>query len=273
MTNKIAIFSPSHYCNSQCWMCTDLWTSIDNYVEPDFDYICDELRNLKQQGVTSLHISGGEPTMWKRFDDFLKYVKKLQFESIAIYTNGRTLTKRKIKSCLDNGVSLFLISLHAASSQDGDEIANAPGSFRQTLNGLKTLSNMKKEYDFEVSISCVPSMFTEDRVFEIAKLAAEFSIDNFHISYPVNTSFVTPIQKMFFPDLKKIKPQLPVIFEYLLARNIHIVMNEIPPAIIDPIRNTTAQPIQTGKKGYSSVFIQPMDASQKTAIFHWILQK
>jgi MoaA/NifB/PqqE/SkfB family radical SAM enzyme len=234
MSNKIAIFSPSHYCNSQCWMCTDLWTSIENYVEPNFEYICNEAKKLKDNGVTSLHISGGEPTVWKRFDDFLTFAYQLNFKSIAVYSNGRTLTKRKIQHCLDNGVTLFLISLHAATAEKGDEIANAPRSFEQTLKGLDSLSQFKKDYSFEISISCVPSMLTEHEVFDMVKLAAKFPIDNFHISYPVNTSFSNPIQKILFPDLKVIKNQLPEIFEYLLKRNIHPVINEIPPCYYKP---------------------------------------
>lgn len=234
MSNKIAIFSPSHYCNSQCWMCTDLWTSIENYIEPDFEYICSEVVKLKNEGVTSLHISGGEPTVWKKFDDFLIFVNELNFKRIAVYSNGRTLTRRKVQHCLENGVSLFLISLHAATPEKGDEIANAPRSFSQTLKGLECLAEFKNKYSFELSISCVPSMLTENEVFDMAKLAATYPIDNFHLSYPVNTSFSNPIQKLLFPDLKIIKKQFSDIFQFLLSHNIHPVINEIPPCYYKP---------------------------------------
>lgn len=229
MKNKIAIFSPSHYCNSQCWMCTDLWTPIKKYLQPDFENICKDVLQLRDDGVNSIHISGGEPTVWKRFDDFISFISTLGFSSIAVYTNGRTLTKRKIEHCLENGVNLFLVSLHAADSLKGDLIANAPNSFKQTLNGLENLSYFKDKYSFEISISCVPCKLTETEIFDMVKLACNYNIDNFQLTYPVNTSLSNPIKNGIFPDLKVISPQLPVILSFLEERKVNTIINEIPP--------------------------------------------
>lgn len=234
MKNKIAIFSPSHYCNSQCWMCTDLWVSIKKYIEPDFNAICKDIENLKNEGITALHISGGEPTVWKRFDEFISFVSTVGFSSIAVYTNGRTLTKRKIEHCLKNGVSLFLISLHAADVVKGDEIAKAPNSFNQTIKGLENLSYFKDKFSFEISISCVPSKLTEEEVYEMALLASKFNIDNFQITYPVNTSLTNLIKEDLFPDMKVMAPQFVQTLQFLLERNINPTINEVPPCYYKP---------------------------------------
>lgn len=237
MSNKIAIFSPSHYCNSQCWMCTDLWTSIDKYIEPNFDILCKDVENLKREGVTSLHISGGEPTVWKKFDDFISFVATIGFSNIAIYSNGRTLTKRKIEHCLNNGVNLFLISLHAADETKGDDIAKAPNSFNQTLKGLENLSSFKSKFSFEISISCVPSKLTETEVLKMALLASKFNIDNFQLTYPVNTSLTNLINDDLFPDLKIMEKQFTSLFKLLLEKNINPAINEIPPCYYKPFAN------------------------------------
>jgi sulfatase maturation enzyme AslB (radical SAM superfamily) len=74
-------------CNFKCTHCVD-WDMLntkDKYKEQELK---DSLKLMQERGLRSvILIGGGEPTLYPRFADFVRYLKELQLQ-VAIVSNG-----------------------------------------------------------------------------------------------------------------------------------------------------------------------------------------
>ncbi|MFT4304436.1 MAG: radical SAM protein [Candidatus Woesearchaeota archaeon] len=135
-------------CNNCCVGCS---TPSENYNSLSTKKILLELKKCKRQGYKEVHFFGGEITLRKDFFKLITFSKKL-FDSVAITSNGRmfhyNLFVQKIAK-LD--ISLINISLHGHDAKTHELWTKTPGSFEQTVNGIKNLI----KNNVNVNINCV----------------------------------------------------------------------------------------------------------------------
>lgn len=147
-TNKpeFIILDITHRCNLECNIC-----EIRN-DKPIKELATDEVKDLIQQSiewvVKEFVLSGGEPFVRDDIFEILDFVKGENYR-IGILTNGILLTEEFIKKLLPylvfNTLSLS-ISLDALTPEIHDDIRGCKGCFEKTFNGLKLLSEFKKQY-------------------------------------------------------------------------------------------------------------------------------
>jgi len=88
----------SNICNYSCWYCfpgcnegTHPWPKYKTFVE-NLDHLIDYYKKHKNKKTIYIHIIGGEPTLWREFGDFVKYLKEQHKCIVSVSTNGsRTL--------------------------------------------------------------------------------------------------------------------------------------------------------------------------------------
>ena len=106
---KVAKVKPTNNCQSRCITCNYWKEKFEN--ELNFDKWIEVLDQIKASGVSELMITGGEPTLFKRLDEIIKYAKSLNFETVSITTNSLSLNERRIDLLIDAGINEFVLSL------------------------------------------------------------------------------------------------------------------------------------------------------------------
>ncbi|MBW2044493.1 MAG: radical SAM protein [Deltaproteobacteria bacterium] len=142
-------------CNNSCLMCTNP----DEFWEMDGCYFSltylseriERFRNGTEEFLDnfrdSFSISGGEPTLASHLSEVIKKINSL-FPGIRIVclTNGRMFSYADyVRQTLRLNANLeFAVSLHGHNAGVHDKITQTPGSFTQTVTGLKNIFRFKR---------------------------------------------------------------------------------------------------------------------------------
>lgn len=98
----------------------------------------DKLHDL---GIPHIVFTGGEPTLRADLVDLVEHVQKKGLVS-GLVTNGRKLKdKSYLRSLIDVGLDHIQITLESHNPRIHDTITGTPGSFSETLEGLKNAIN------------------------------------------------------------------------------------------------------------------------------------
>lgn len=141
-------------CNLRCNFCFE---KCAGYTANDrIDYV-----NLKrivdfcnEANVKYLFLTGGEPLMYPRLIDILKYIKEKQYSmSIAIATNGTLLKDFEFcRRLADYGVSYIDISMKGKNAQEWLKTTGYDGSMNQ-LQAIRNLSALPVEFTCSMVIT------------------------------------------------------------------------------------------------------------------------
>ena len=144
-----------HRCNSHCVMCTNM----DSFIRAtdrqyDLEAQLDKLRRFAATRDTKVYarngektdyvlFTGGEPTLHPDFLrlmlEFRKALPRLPF---CLLTNGRTLAypyfARRLLTAVGAPFSVA-IAVHGHDAKTHDAVTRSPGSFAQTIAGLRNV--------------------------------------------------------------------------------------------------------------------------------------
>ncbi len=142
----------SFQCNNFCRFCIqgDKRKKFIDKNEEEVKNILKKERNLCE-GVV---FTGGEPTLQKNLIDYVKYAKKIDYKIIQIQTNGRMFAYEKY--CLElikAGANFFSPAIHGSTAEIHDYLTRAPGSFNETLQGIKNLKKFKQNITTQTVIT------------------------------------------------------------------------------------------------------------------------
>jgi MoaA/NifB/PqqE/SkfB family radical SAM enzyme len=129
------VLNVSYRCNNRCVFC-----SVDQRARVDGDLAAQRqaITEAAGRGVRLLDLDGGEPTLYPHLAELVDLARRLGLERIAVTTNGRMLAYPGRAAALrEAGVTDLLISLHGPDATVQDALTRSPGSFEQTLAGLR----------------------------------------------------------------------------------------------------------------------------------------
>lgn len=143
-------------CNNRCLMCSQpplRRDDIDELFEKNLGIIDSAPSELKDIGIT-----GGEPTLLgdKLFELIEKIQQKLPYIQIHILSNGRVFKDKNYTKKLawtGKGQLLLGIPLHSDYLHDHDYIAQAKGSYNDTLKGLYNLAESGIRIELRIVIN------------------------------------------------------------------------------------------------------------------------
>lgn len=146
--NKSANISPyvyvGYYCNNNCIFCSEADEYLDNLKEKTLAEIKQEIKKIRKY-YDFINIMGREPTIRSDILDILKFARSLKFRQVGMTTNGRLLSIPSFaKSILATGINQIGISLAGATAATHDKQTQVPGSFAQTIAGIKNVLKYKK---------------------------------------------------------------------------------------------------------------------------------
>ena len=181
-TQKV-IINLTYRCNNHCLFC-----AVGNRIQEDlpFEYICEVLEKYREQGVELVDFDGGEPTVHEHLVDIVKHAAKQGYRTISMTTNARRLAYPDFsRRVLNAGLTNVLVSLHGPNSKVHEGITGVPGSFRETMDGLRNLLAYRSER-VSVGVNTTLSVQNYELLERLVEILHPMGVDR------LNIQFLTP---------------------------------------------------------------------------------
>lgn len=180
-------FTITNACNLRCRMCGQwsekgyMYNKSNNLVSllelTDWKHLLDEVAT---HDIKSILIRGGEPFLFPKIMDLLKYINKKGIK-ISIDTNG-TLLNKYAAELIEMG------NIHLTISLDGpqeihDKVRGVPGCFKKIKNNVTLLNELEKHSDQKISksICCTISKYSYKGLAEMPDIARSMAISTISI--------------------------------------------------------------------------------------------
>ena len=213
-------------CNNNCLFCLDGWRT-DRFHKKK-EEILKKIEIAQKEGYSKLILSGGEPTIHPNIVDFVAFGKKIGFTKIQIITNGRMFANKKFTNNIAKaGLDEVTFSLHGFNSKMHDSLTNVPGSFKQTIIGIKNVFNTSKKIIVNTD-TCV----TKSNYKYLPKII-EFIVEKIGIN-EVNLMFMLPYGNAWTNHDKILceyndsAPYVHKIIDYCNSNNVHLWLSRFP---------------------------------------------
>ena len=199
---------------------------------PREEHIRNVIDNVKE-GET-LGLTGGEPTIRKEFFRILKYAwdKNPQI-NLFIVSNGRMFyyrefVERMFKMGLEN--LKIGIALYGHKKETHDAITRIPGSFEQTIKGVKNLIDFKIPVELRVIVSRINYNYMEDIAkYVLRDLKGVFRVVFINMKYTGN-AYIN--RKALFVKYKDVVPYAERAADVLLKNDVDVKLFHFPLCII-----------------------------------------
>lgn len=194
------------HCNNWCAFCVQ-GDKRKKFPPKDMEGIERDLKDGRKRGATGVVLTGGEPTLHKDFLDTLRLAKKLGYGTIQVQTNGRRFCYPDFcKEAVKAGATEVSPALHGSTAALHEFLTGAPGSFVQTVAGIK---NLKKLGVFVLTNSVVTRSNFRD-LPDLARLFVKLGVDQFQFAFvhivgraAENSSWLVPRKALIEPWVKK----------------------------------------------------------------------
>jgi MoaA/NifB/PqqE/SkfB family radical SAM enzyme len=134
----------------------------------------------RRSGATGVVFTGGEPTLHVDLRGLVRHARELGYKDIQIQTNGRTLCyPGLVKELVKAGVSEFSPALHGSRPELHDFLTGAPGSFLQTVAGMRNVKKIKASLITNTVITKVNYRDLPD----LARLFVSLGVDQFQFAF------------------------------------------------------------------------------------------
>lgn len=125
-------------CNNRCVFCAqgEKRARCKSLTLPE---LLTRLRAAREHS-DSLVLTGGEPTLHRRIVELVRAARALGYRSIQLQTNGRLLSYPQVLGRLvEAGLTEVSPSLHGPDAETHDALTRAPGSFRDSVAGIRNV--------------------------------------------------------------------------------------------------------------------------------------
>ena len=181
-----------------------------------FEKIC---RNIKKLNGSYICLSGGEPTMVKNVDDYIKIAKKYGLTT-RINSNGWNITEENLENWLNNGLDQIVLSIYGLDEKSVIETRGNRLIYDKSMNAVRIIKKLKDKYRFIFILQTIIMKENYQQMPEILEYAIDNKANLFWPSYledainldeirlseeQINDFKVNVIPKMKYVISKKIK--------------------------------------------------------------------
>jgi len=109
-----------------------------DYKPRDTREITADIAGGRRAGYERIEFTGGEPALRRDLLLLVVCAAKLGYKEIAVSTNARAFNSPEfLKSLADRGLNRITTTLYSSGAGTHDRITRVPGSFGQTVKGIK----------------------------------------------------------------------------------------------------------------------------------------
>jgi MoaA/NifB/PqqE/SkfB family radical SAM enzyme len=146
-------------CNQECIICSNP----ENGKEIDFNEAKKSIDDLKRSGHSDVILTGGDPTLYKKLPELIKYAVKNRIHP-RIITNGQKISDMKY---LQKLIKVGLKDLHLSIYSNINSIQYKLSQKKDSLANIKkTLDNTLKT-DIHVNVNIVINKYNSDHLSKI----------------------------------------------------------------------------------------------------------
>ena len=158
-------------CNFKCPYCRGLKNPEDIPMKSALFV----LNQWISEGLKNVRFSGGEPTLYQRLDDLVRFCVFRKLKRIAVSTNGYSDPElyRYLYRC---GVNDFSISLDACCSMDAKKMSGGVDCADKVLDNIKMLSKLTY-----VSVGVVLTDENMTQAVDVIKLADSLGVSDIRV--------------------------------------------------------------------------------------------
>lgn len=220
-------------CNLRCYFCYFRDKIKDNF-HPEHNFMniekAKKIMNILrfEYGNNAVDIQGGEPTIYPKIYELVKYCNKIGLKPTLI-TNGIVLEdEEKVKKFKEAGINDFLFSLHSLG-EDYDRIVGVKGAH---IKQKKALDNLKK-YNIPIRFNCTLTKEAVKNLLDISKIAINYNVKivNFITFNPFGNQEERNIKDV--PKYSEIKKNLQKAIDLLEAYDIEVNVRYFPLCMLD----------------------------------------
>ena len=180
-------------CNNNCLFC------LENRNRKPMEYtLSDFIRASKK--YKRVQFSVGEPTTNPKLVQYIEMAKTAGFEKMELETNGRMLSLSGYAQKLaEGGVKKFRLSIHGSRPEIHDALTRTPGSFNQSMEGLKNLAKLKPGVEITVVMTVLKQNYKN--LPDAVELFSKNGADHIALNVFNAVGAAKPMAKALFPKL------------------------------------------------------------------------
>lgn len=223
-------------CNNNCLFCLD-----KDYLPREhlaFDVIVQQLQAARAGGASRVVLSGGEPTM---HPDFLKIVTTavgLGFSWVQCVSNGRRFAYPTFaEAALAAGISEVTISVHGHDAALHDSLTSVPGSFAQSLRGIRNLVGR-----CVLSVDLVLTRALMPRLRTALELLVSLGVREFDLLYPVPFGSAWRNREQQFWRPEEFAAVLADVLRWGQGEGLTLWTNRVPPPALEGLEELIQDP-------------------------------
>lgn len=186
-----------------------------------------EILKSYHTGCKAIVVTGGEPTIRSDFGEIIKYIKSLGI-LVSVQSNGRRFSDKMFVEETAKYIDVCVIALHGSTEFIHDRITQVPGSFRETVEGIRNL----KAKNIKIFGKIVLSKLNYADLLNIVKLFAELDILNINIAFPHACENVLAHYDEVVPRYDVIQEHIESCIQYSESMNINLDLETILPCAL-----------------------------------------
>ena len=216
----------SYDCNNHCTFCLD--SDAHNGTMRSTADIKVQIVEGRKRGAERLILSGGEPTMYPNFLDFVLLGKRAGYPKVQTVTNGRMFKYPEfLETAARNGLDEITFSLHGHTAKLHDALVGTPGAFEDETAGLKAALASGR---FIINIDIVINKQNVRHLPEMLETFIGWGVKEFDLLHiiPFGNAWSDARDHLFY-DLDGNLEHLQKAFAYARRPDVHIWLNRFPP--------------------------------------------
>jgi len=177
---------PSLQCTARCVHCERRREFYDKRKGPPLtiDHYRSIIAEARSLGAASLHLSGGEPTLYRHLAELVSEGSRAGMFTI-LNTNGSLLTRDSAKELLEAGLRSVNISIHSHVKSRHDDVRGREGNFDEVVSAVGIFRELR-DSSFPGFILSTQTIVTKSNFMELADiidLVCSLDVDAHGLSY------------------------------------------------------------------------------------------
>lgn len=196
----------THRCPLQCPYCSNPVRLLKADKELSGDDWCRVFEEAADIGVLQVHLSGGEPTLRRDLDRFIKTLSKR-----GVYTNlitaGVMLGHNRLEKLVRAGLDHVQLSIQGANAAVTERIGNYKGGFEQKLETAKTVRTL----GLPLTLNAPVHRHNIDQVADFIQLALDLDAERLEIANVQYYGWAYLNRPALMPERDKVDRQVEII--------------------------------------------------------------
>ncbi len=237
-------------CNQMCVFCNVKNNEGEKFLNEN--EVKDRI--MKLRGAEEILITGGEPTLNKKLEYYIKLAKEYDIKKVTLQTNALLLKYPNfVKKLKESGLDAVFITFHSHNKEKFDTITRVPGSFEKTIKGIENIMENRISLFLNIVLNKLNYKEIKETIIFLNERFGKYSLFK-----PISFSFVQPHglalkNKEIVPSVSEIKPFLEDSLGYCKANSIKFGISACGvPACIIPKYFKYTQEYWMIKNGISS---------------------